>query len=84
MDNALKVTFCNSVKNRRAELGYTQNKMSEILCMDTRSYAKIENAKGGCSALTLALYFIYVCPDVKDFLKQVNEKFEKSKEMESN
>ena len=55
-------------------------KMAERLCMDERSYIDLEHGKNGCSVVTLALYLIYECPDVDDFLQKLREIFENARE----
>lgn len=55
----LKVYFRDSLIKTRNVKDLTQSQMAEILIMDNRSYADLNNGKSCCSALTLALYLIF-------------------------
>ena len=46
----------------------SQAQMAEKLAMDERSYIDLDHGKTCCSAVTLALFLIYVCDDVSKFL----------------
>ena len=72
----LKETFCKDVVSSRLKLNLTIEQMAGRLAMDPRSYIDIDHGKSSCSALTLALYLIYCCPDVEHFLKQLQAEFE--------
>ena len=48
----------------RKETGMTQAKFSELLMMDTQSYADLEHAQNFCCTLTFILYLCFCCKDV--------------------
>jgi len=54
----------------------TQSKMAERLAMDERSYIDLDHEKTCCSAITLALFLVYICADVDAFLKELRCAFE--------
>lgn len=72
----LKTFFHQRIVCTRTALGLTQSEMAERLSMDDRSYADLDHGKCCCSALTLALYLIYVCGDVDAFLEELRHAFE--------
>lgn len=55
----------------RKETGLTQSKFSELLMMDTRSYADLEHAQSFCCTLTFILYFCFGCKDVDGLVKDL-------------
>ena len=78
LNDELKIYFHKKLIKRRAELGLTQAAMAQRLVMDTRSYIELDHGKSRCSALTLALFLIYLCktPESKEeFLKGLESKF---------
>jgi hypothetical protein len=50
--------------------------MSERLAMACRTYIELDHGKTGCSAVTLALFLIYVCNDPIAFLEELRNAFE--------
>jgi len=44
--------------------------------MDERSYIDLDHEKTCCSAITLALFLVYICADVDAFLKELRCAFE--------
>ena len=76
----LKRFFCNKLVQIRTLEGLTQEKMANALLMDERSYIDLEHGKSGCSAVTLALFLIYVCKDVPGFIDDLQNAFESAKE----
>lgn len=52
--------------------------MAEKLAMDERSYIDLDHGKTCCSAVTLALFLIYVCEDVGKFLLELKNALEES------
>ena len=56
--------------------GLTQAEMTEKLSMDDRSYIDLDHGKTCCSAVTLALFLVYVCEDVHEFLEELRHAFE--------
>ena len=76
----LRSLFHRSLIRRRAELGLTQEEMAYRLEMACRTYIELDHGKSTCSALTLALYLIYVCADPVGFLKELRNAFEEANE----
>lgn len=66
----LKETFYKYLIKERTRLNLTQEKMANILEMDTRNFANLDSRKNCCSALTLTLFLIY-CTDPIEFLKEL-------------
>ena len=62
----------NSTKNTYAQI-------SEKLQMDERSFSYLIHGKTSCSAVTLVLFSLYLCPDPNEFLLSLKEEFEKAK-----
>ena len=60
----------------RSRLNLTQSEMAEKLVMDERSYIDLEHGKSCCSAVTLALFLIYVCDDIVSFLGDLRIAFD--------
>ena len=73
----LKKFFCGYIKRTRSRLNLTQLQMAEKLEMDERSYIDLEHGKSCCSAVTLALFLIYICDDIVLFLTDLRLAFEK-------
>lgn len=74
--DTLKHFFHKKVKGSRTELGITQEEMADRLLMAGRTYIDLEQGKNCCSALTLALYLIYVSGDPVHFPEELREAFE--------
>ena len=74
----LKTFFHKEVRQRRKLLGFSQEEMAHRLAMGCRGYAKIDNGYIGCSALTLALFLIYICEDPIAFLRELRHALEAS------
>lgn len=72
----LKRHFYNSLIRARAAKRFTQSEMAVKLAMDDRSYVDLDHGKTSCSAVTLALFLIYVCEDVTGFLEELRHAFE--------
>ena len=58
--SVIKAHFCQHVARTRRKNKWTKRKMAEVLDMDDRSYAYIENGESACSAATLVLYLVFV------------------------
>ena len=71
----LKTYFNHVLVRRRNELRMTQAQMAEQLYMDDRSYIDLDHGKSCCSALTLALFLVYVCEDVLIFTEGLRHAF---------
>lgn len=78
--STLKDFFHRWLVRRRVELNLTQAEMSELLVMDERSYIDLDHGKSCCSALTLALFIVYVCEDVYQFVEELRNAFNAGKE----
>lgn len=74
--NALKHHFHIQLIHIRAVTGLTQSEMAEKLAMDERSYIDLDHGKTCCSAVTLALFLVYVCDDVQGFLEELRHALE--------
>lgn len=72
----LKERFHRRLWYERMRLEWTQAEMSERLHMDERSYSDLDTGKSCCSAVTLALFLVYVCEDVGCFLEELRNAFE--------
>ena len=72
----LKAFFHDKLFRSRIDLDITQEQMAERLVMANRAYVYLDHGKTGCSALTLALYLIYVCTDPVEFLNGLQHVFE--------
>lgn len=72
----LKKQFHEALVYSREKEGVTQLEMAQILSMDERSYIDLDHGKICCSAITLALFLIYVCEDVGSFLGKLRSAIE--------
>ena len=72
----LKVFFHQKLFHSRVDMGITQEDMACRLSMASRTYIDLDHGKTCCSALTLALFLIYICTDPLAFLKELQEAFE--------
>lgn len=72
----LKTFFCNKVLYTRDAIGISQEEMAHILAMAPRTFINLEHGKNGCSALTLALFLIYICKNPAAFLEELRNAFE--------
>ena len=72
----LKSFFHNKLFYTREALGFTQEEMAHRLVMAARTYVDLDHGKTSCSALTLALFLIYVCADPVAFLEELRDAFE--------
>ena len=73
--NVLKNHFHVHLVQIRTTNGLTQSEMAEKLSMDDRSYIDLDHGKTCCSAVTLALFLVYVCEDVQTFLEELRHAF---------
>lgn len=74
----LKCIFYENLIHTRTRLGLTQSQMAEKLAMDDRSYIDLDHGKTCCSAVTLALFLVYVCEDVYGFVEELRNAFDAS------
>jgi len=75
----LKSYFNQALIQRRMDLQLTQGEMAEQLLMDDRSYIDLDHGKSCCSALTLALYLVFICDDVLIFVEGLRYAFNTEK-----
>lgn len=75
----LKAHFHRALIRTRLHREMTQLEMADKLVMDERSYIDLDHGKTCCSAVTLALFLIYVCEDVMGFLEELQRAFESDK-----
>lgn len=57
-------------------LDITQEEMAHRIGISTRAYVDLENGKTTCSAVTLALFLVYVCNDPIEFQEELRYAFE--------
>lgn len=74
----LKSFFHSKLFYTRETLGITQEEMAHRLVMASRTYVDLDHGKTSCSALTLALFLIYICADPLAFLEELRDAFETS------
>ena len=72
----LKTVFHQELFRRRVDLEITQEEMAHRLAMASRTYIDLDHGKTCCSALTLALFLIYICADPLEFLVKLRNAFE--------
>ena len=73
----LKTVFHQKLFRTRVDLGITQEEMAYKLAMASRTYVDLDHGKTCCSALTLALFLIYICADPLGFLEELRDAFER-------
>ena len=73
---ALKNIFHENLFHRRVAMGITQEEMASRLAMANRTYVELDHGKTCCSAVTLVLFLIYICPDPIKFLEELRDAFE--------
>ena len=61
---ALRDYLTNKLIESRKNNRLTQAKFSEILMIDTRSYAALEHGESLCCTLTFIIYMCFICEDV--------------------
>ena len=72
----LKSFFHDKLFYTREAMGISQEEMAHRLVMAARTYVDLDHGKTSCSALTLALFLIYVCTDPTAFLEELRDAFE--------
>ena len=63
-------------KTRVELLDITQEEMAQRLALSSRSYVDPDHGMTSCSAVTLALFLVYVCNDPVEFLVELRYAFE--------
>lgn len=77
---AIKTYFRRKLVAVRSDLNITQEEMAQALSMSLRSYNDLENGKSCCSATTLVLFLIKVCPDPIQFIGELRKVIERELE----
>ena len=73
----LKAFFHHKLFRTRVDvLDITQEEMAPLLAMSCRSYVDLEHGTTSCSAVTLALFLVYVCSNPTEFLEDLRYAFE--------
>ena len=73
----LKAFFHRKLFRTRVEiLDITQEEMAHRLALSSRSYVELDHGRSSCSAVTLALFLVYVCNDPTGFLEELRYAFE--------
>lgn len=75
----LKRCLHDKIVTVRKKQQITQEKMAELLIMDPRSYADIENGKNACSSVTLMLYMIHFCDDPNQLVAEIEQLFSEAR-----
>ncbi len=78
--NILKEQLHTHLIRNRDDMGITQEEMAHKLMMACRTYVDLDHGKSCCSALTFALYLIYICPDPGAFLNELRGALEEGLE----
>ncbi len=78
--NILNKQFHTDLIHTRARLGISQEEMASRLMMAGRTYVELDHGKSGCSALTLVLYLIYICPKPMTFLDELRMEMDRFRE----
>ena len=73
-----KAFFHEKLFRRRADMGISQDEMANRWEMGCRTYVDLDHGKTSCSALTLALFRIYICDDPLVFLNDLRHALENS------
>ena len=73
----LKTFFHRKLIHTRVDvLGITQEEMAHRLALSCRSYVDLDHGRASCSAVTLALFLVYICNDPTEFLEELRYAFE--------
>ena len=64
----LRAYMTECLVNARKTEHMTQAEFSQMLKMDTRSYAALEHGENLCSTLTFMIYLCYFCKDVDELI----------------
>ena len=73
----LKAFFHRKLFHTRVDiLDITQEEMARRLELSSRSYVDLDHGRTSCSAVTLALFLVYVCNDPIEFLEELRYAFE--------
>lgn len=64
IQKALKQYLARYMRETRKSQKLSQAKMAEILVMDVRSYADIENGNSLCGTVTFIHFMLYVVADI--------------------
>ena len=72
----LKVYFHDKVFWARVELNISQEEMAHRLGLSCRSYVDLDHGESCCSAVTLAVFLVFICKDPGLFLEELRYAFE--------
>lgn len=75
---ALRDIFHVWIGKSRSSLGVTQEEMAQRLAMAGRTYVELEHGRACCSAVTLALFLVYLCDDPQEFISELKAAFEEA------
>ena len=85
MRNAIQKELKNylsvQMKETRKAKKLSQAKMAEILVMDVRSYADIENGSNLCGTVTFIHWMLYVVDDINKIFEGISVVIENAKEV---
>lgn len=79
-EKVLKKYLHDKIVDDRHKNDLIQEKMAELLIMDPRSYADIENGTNMCGTLTFTLYLLEFCDDPETMLAEIQQLFAAAKE----
>ena len=72
----LKDFFYESLIHTRYDLGITQEEMAFRSSMACRTYIDLDHGQNGCSAVTLALYLVYICQNPAQFIDGLRDAYD--------
>lgn len=70
---ALKDYMSERLTSARKENRLTQEKFSEKLMLDTRSYISLEHGESLCCTLTFIIFLCFICKDPDTLVKDLRE-----------
>ena len=76
----LKSYLAEVMKKTRKAKKLSQAKMAEILVMDVRSYADIENGSNLCGTITFIHFMLYIAEDINKAFEGIAIVVENAKE----
>ena len=76
----LKSYLAEVMKETRKAKKLSQAKMAEILVMDVRSYADIENGSNLCGTITFIHFMLYIVEDINKAFEGIAVVVENAKE----
>ena len=67
----IKEFLHKEITDTAKELHLTNEQMSELLDISTRSYGYIKSGRNSCSSVALLYYLVKVCPNTSEFIRKV-------------